>query len=79
MNRHCECTGRAIAYYFDVDPDEALHRNATRTGKMRVPDRAIHATNRKLEVPTRDEGFQELYRVRTGESGDFLVEDLTSG
>ena len=41
-----------------------MERNAKREGKARVPDVAIVATSRKLEYPSYNEGFDELYFVR---------------
>ncbi len=67
---------RAIAYYFDISPDDALPRNAQRTGKARVPEKAIHATHRKLEIPSKNEGFQEVYRVWLDECEGLQVEEM---
>jgi predicted kinase len=67
---------RLIAYYFDTVADEALARNAERTGRRRVPDKAIRATHRKLEPPTYEEGFAEVYTVRIDHTGEFQVELL---
>ena len=39
-------------------------RNALRVGKARVPDVAIAATSNKLEIPSFEEGFDELYFVK---------------
>lgn len=67
---------RTIAYYFDAEPVDALPRNEGRTGRARVPDKAIHATHRKLEPPSLDEGFDEIHIVRTAADGRFEVERL---
>lgn len=67
---------RAVAYYFDTDPDDAIPMNAGRTGKQRVPEKAIHATQRKLEIPSREEGFHEVYRVWRDECDVIQVEKL---
>jgi predicted kinase len=65
-----------IAYYFTASPDESIPRNARRQGRQRVPDKAIHATHRKLEPPCYDEGFSEIYTVLAKADGEFLVEFL---
>jgi predicted kinase len=70
---------RLIAYYFDTVADEALARNAERTGRRRVPDKAIRATYRKLEPPAYDEGFTEIYKVQIDNNGEFQVELLSRG
>lgn len=67
---------RVIGYFFDVAPREALGRNAQRQGKQRVPERAIYGTQRQLEPPSLDEGFDELFRVTHDEAGRFQVEPL---
>lgn len=64
-----------IGYYFVPDVEGCLRRNAGRSGKLRVPDIAIHNIALKLSEPTMDEGFDELYRVEL-ESGGFVVRPL---
>jgi len=54
-------------YYFETDPADALRRNRLREGSARVPDVAIFATRKRLEPPSPDEGFDELWRVRLDE------------
>jgi predicted kinase len=39
---------RLIAYYFETSSDDAKRRNTEREGRARVPEKAIHATARKL-------------------------------
>ena len=58
-----------IGYYLDVPAAEAVARNAGRPGKERVPERAIWATAARLEPPTREEGFDALYRLRPASDG----------
>ena len=65
---------RAQAYYFRSNLSEALARNSIRTGKYRIPDLGIKGTSAKLELPTRREGFDELFHVRIEDSGRFKVE-----
>jgi predicted kinase len=67
---------RLVACYFDSSPDEALLRNAERSGRARVPDKAIHATHRKLEPPAYSEGFDKIYSVRIDSAGEFQMELL---
>ena len=48
---------------------DCIARNALREGKARVPNTAIAATSNKLEIPSYEEGFDELYFVKNdGES-----------
>lgn len=59
-------------YYFRSVLAEALQRNAGRTGKQRVPDRAVRGIAGTLEKPSLAEGFDTLHYVRL-EDG-FVVE-----
>ena len=55
---------RIVGYHFESGVRECLARNARREGKARVPDVAVFATAKRLVPPSREEGFDELYRVR---------------
>jgi predicted kinase len=63
-----------IGYYFEPSVAESLKRNGGRSGKARVPVVAIYATNKRMQCPSYAEGFDELYDVRIGEGGEFVVE-----
>jgi predicted kinase len=65
---------RVVGHFFDCGVDEALKRNEQRAGKARVPNVAIFAMAKKLEPPTLDEGFDELFRVKN----DFTIETIAS-
>ena len=67
---------RVVGYYFTASTREAVGRNRGREGKQRVPDVAIFTTAKRMVPPSRDEGFDELYRVAIGENGGF---DVTEG
>lgn len=64
---------KIAGYYFCSKVEECLRRNAARPADQRVPEVAILSSAKKLELPTFDEGFDQLYYVRLIESG-FLVE-----
>jgi predicted kinase len=64
---------RAIAYFFDASPREAVARNRNREGRARVPDVAIFAIAKRLTPPSYGEGFDEIYRVRALDEGRFGV------
>src|SRR5918996_2153413 len=55
---------RVVGYYFPTEAGAALRRNRAREGRERVPDVAIFAVRKRLEPPSRDEGFDELFEVR---------------
>ncbi|MBQ6696523.1 MAG: AAA family ATPase [Lachnospiraceae bacterium] len=65
---------QAVGYFFRSVISESIERNEQRTGKQYVPRCAIAATSNKLEMPTFEEGFTELYYVYM-KDGDFVVEE----
>ncbi len=67
---------RLIGYFFDVSTRAAIARNQQRAGRARVPPVAVFTTARRLEPPTRDEGFDELYRVTLDEDHGPVVAAL---
>ena len=60
-------------YYFESKVEDCLRRNAQRPEIERVPEVAILSAAKKLERPSLDEGFDQLYFVRL-EDG-FVVEE----
>jgi predicted kinase len=68
---------RIVGYYFDVPIDECKRRNDERSGKQLIPHCGIDACAARLELPTLDEGFDELFRVRLNDAGEFVVEPWT--
>ena len=63
-------------YWFDTPVPECVARNAARDEAKRVPDLAISGTAKKLVPPTRDEGFDRVWRVTPGDGEDFGVEEV---
>jgi predicted kinase len=68
-----ELHARVIGYHFTATTREAVGRNRGREGTARVPDVAIFTTAKRMVVPTREEGFDELYSVRISGEGAFEV------
>ena len=64
---------RIVCYFFDVTTRQAVARNAQRTGREKVPNVAIFTVAKRLEPPTRVEGFDELFRVTLTEDRTFSV------
>ena len=62
---------RTVGYYFRSRVEECRQRNADRPGAVR--EVAILSTAKKLEIPSLDEGFDELWYVYLGDGG-FVVE-----
>lgn len=63
-----------IGYFFQSTAQAALARNRERPPAEQIPDRGILGTRARLEPPTYAEGFDELYSVRIGPAGTFVVE-----
>jgi predicted kinase len=68
--------GRIIGYHFDSSARECIARNATRFGRQRVPNVAVYAAARRFELPSYDEGFDYLYRVRLVDKSDYEITEL---
>jgi predicted kinase len=68
-----------IALVFRATVRECLIRNARRQGRARVPDVAILATAKRLQRPTREEGFCCCYEVRLEPDGTFVIRQLPHG
>jgi predicted kinase len=67
---------RVVGYYFDTDIRDALVRNELREGHHRVPERGLRGTFVRLQVPSRREGFDALFRVRIApQPNQFVVEE----
>lgn len=64
---------RVVAYFFDTTLGDAIQRNNQRVGKQRIPVPAIAGAFRKLQVPTREEGFDDVYRVTIAPEDGFVV------
>src|SRR4051812_47615749 len=64
---------RVVGYYFDVSTRTAVARNANRTGRSKVPNVAIFTTAKRLQPPTRAEGFDELFRIEINEDRSLRV------
>ena len=55
---------RIIGYFMESKIKDCIERNNKRIGIACVPEEAIAATSNKLEMPSYDEGFDELYFVK---------------
>ena len=66
---------RVIGYLVEVDPAEALARNAQRGGRERVPAAGVVGTARRLVRPAPEEGFDELWHA-TAAPGGWRIEPL---
>ena len=63
---------RVVGYYFRSNVEDCVKRNSERPD--RVPDVGILSTAKRLECPTFEEGFDEMWYVRIGDRG-FVIEE----
>lgn len=66
---------RVCGYYFQSSSAAATERNSHRLEPERVPDKAIRGTFNRLQLPTLDEGFDQLFYVRMDEERGFVIEE----
>lgn len=62
-----------ISYYFETDLNSTLERNSYREAKANIPEVGIRATYHKLEIPSLDEGFAQLFKLNIIGQGEFKV------
>jgi predicted kinase len=67
---------RVVGYYFESTTRESVGRNRGRQESARVPNVAIFTAAKRLVRPAREEGFDELWLVRTPKPGEFVLEPL---
>ncbi len=65
---------KITGYFFQSVIADCMERNRARQGKARVPDKAIPCTSNRLELPSYQEGFDQLYYVKL-KQGRFLIEE----
>jgi predicted kinase len=66
---------RIIGYYFQSKVEDCQRRNAQRPLEQQVPPKGILGAAARLQIPSRDEEFDELYYVRIDEANRFVVEE----
>ena len=66
---------KVVGYYFQTNLEKAIERNNQRTEKAKVPEKGLLGSFKRLQIPTFDEGFDELFYVSIDEENKFVVED----
>jgi predicted kinase len=69
---------RVVCYFFDVTTREAVARNAGRSGREKVPKVAIFTVAKRLEPPTPDEGFDQLFRMQLQPDRTFTISEVAA-
>jgi predicted kinase len=65
---------RVIGYYFQSRVEDCHRRNEQRPAARQVPLRGLFGTAGRMELPSLEEGFDELHYVRIDETCGFVVE-----
>ncbi len=65
---------KIIGFFMQSKLQDCIARNGLREGKARIPNKAIAYTSNKLEFPSYEEGFDEIYFVSIRD-GKFMMED----
>jgi predicted kinase len=66
---------RVVGYYFQSRVEDCRRRNEQRPADRQVPLRGLLGTAGRMELPSLEEGFDELHYVRIEEGGGFVVEE----
>jgi predicted kinase len=66
---------RVAGYFFESKAEACIQRNAGRPQDEQIPVPGILGARKRLEMPSRAEGFDELYFVRLAEPAGFVVEE----
>ena len=65
---------KLIGYYFSSSIKDCLERNSKRIENEVVPEKGVLATYSKMELPSLDEGYDQLFFVSLGK-GSFQVSE----
>lgn len=64
---------KVTGYYFPSRVEDSIKRNERRTGRQVIPTEGIAATHNRMELPSFQEGFDEIYCVKLLDRGRFGV------
>ena len=65
---------RVVGFFFRSELKDLLARNNLREGREKIPPAGVVATYKRLEPPSKAEGFDDLFEVRIAPGGGFTVE-----
>jgi predicted kinase len=66
---------RVIGYYFQSRVEDCKRRNEQRPVDQQIPLRGLLGTAGRLQIPSREEGFDGLFYVRIDEGNLFVIEE----
>lgn len=64
---------RTVGCYFQSRIADAIVRNAARPEAQRIPEKAVKGMHASLEVPSRGEGYDELFYISPAIDGGFTL------
>jgi predicted kinase len=64
---------RVTGYFFETSIRDALRRNKLRSGRAVIPAPGVIGTFKRLQRPSLQEGFHELYLVSRDEHDQFVI------
>jgi hypothetical protein len=65
-----------VGYFLEASLKDAMRRNNLRTGKAKVPVAAIAGALKRLEPMREEEGFDQIFVVKSFDGGKFEVEEM---
>ncbi|WP_425400787.1 AAA family ATPase [Aeoliella sp.] len=66
---------RVVGYYFASKLEDCTTRNSQRSPQQVIPLKGLLGTYGRLQLPEWEEGFDELYYVSIGDTGEFVVSE----
>ena len=67
---------KVIGYFFRIDVKAAIARNNQREGTARIPVPGIYSAAKRMEQPTRAEGFDELFSIEITEDNRYVIASM---
>jgi predicted kinase len=67
---------RVVGYFLEATFKDAIRRNGLRVGKAKVPVPAIAGALKRLEPMQKEEGFDQIFLVKSLDGGKFEVEEM---
>lgn len=67
---------KIIVYYFDIEDHIALKRNNSRSGREKVPEKAVLSTKKSMENPDFSEGIDEIFIVTSEVNDTYVIKSL---
>lgn len=70
---------RVVGYYFQSRVEDCMRRNERRPEPQRVPLNGLLGTAGRMDLPSWDEGYDELHYVGIDDAVGFVVEEWRGG